>query len=117
MKKFKVFFSLTLLLFILASCGGNQSIFQGIRRSELTREEAEDIAVEYIQNSQMYILHNGHNVRQTDWGRMENNDYMFVYEYEVNSNTLPETVNRIQVTLEILDGKAQNAVSEAIYDQ
>ena len=116
MKKLTMLFLTLALVFLISSCGGNGSILQGGRASALTREEAENVAVEYIQQiSEMYILHNGHNIRQTDWGRMENNGYMFVYEYDVDSDSLPETVTKIEVTLEVINGKAQNAVSEGVY--
>ncbi len=115
MKNVKLTIVLVFLVIAVSSCSSQNSVFS--RGSNIiTREDAEEIAINYIQASQIFILHNGHDIQQTDWGRMENNGYMFVYEYKVDSESLPETVSKMEVTLEVIEGAVQNVVSIAIYE-
>lgn len=104
---------LLFLAFFLVSCSAENGIF-GRTEVRQTREEAENVAIDYIQNHFMYIRYNGNNIQQTEWGMMEGGNFRFVYQFDINSNELPERVEGFEAIVHVIDGQIRDAMVSEI---
>ena len=82
----------------------------------ISREDAEDIAMEAVRSSYEYVQFNGANLDRTDHARGRGNIRIFEFEFSVSTEDLPSDITRYSYTVRIDGEEVINETAEPIRD-
>ncbi|MFP4189568.1 MAG: hypothetical protein ACLFSL_00855 [Candidatus Woesearchaeota archaeon] len=82
--------------------------------STISYDEAEKIAEQSVTTSYQYVQHNGHELEKTRTGKGKDGQYIFSYEFSVDSDLLPERIDTFSAEVEVKDGDAEIVSMEEI---
>ncbi len=80
----------------------------------LTRAEAAEIAENAIRRSYQYVQYEGEDLRQTSIGRGIEGQYIFSFEFYIDTYLLPERIKGYSVEVEVMPDKAEIITVEEI---
>lgn len=109
----KITIAILLALFLVSCSSPEGSSGTGIFRRSLTTEEARAVAEESVMVSYQYVEYNGHNLQLDEQRAIENQNYEFVYTFDISTDKI-DGVNKIRMTVPIINGEASNISIEEL---
>ncbi len=105
----------TLLLMIIVIASGCSLFEEGEEeRGEMTRDDAREIAESHVRNTYQFVQYDGYDLHETGISILEDNAFSIEFEFDVQTDVLPERVTSFAIEVEVRDWNASTMSAREI---